>query len=150
MSTPDKTFMPPPPLVALAGRVVPGLGYCIIGQRLRGAVIGVTILLLFAAGLAIGGMHVIDAPTGLTIQLIFQKPWFICQVMTGPVSLASSYLASHWGSYIDPKTAKTIVGVAFSHARMNEIGVLYTAIAGMLNLMAVIDASYRSANGGYR
>ena len=150
MSTPDKTFMPPPPLVALAGWFVPGLGYCIIGQRLRGTVIGVTILLLFVAGLAIGGMHVIDAPTGLTLPLIFQKPWFICQVMTGPVSLVSSYLANHWGTYIDPNTTKTIVGVAYSHARMNEIGVLYTAIAGMLNLMAVIDASYRSSNGGYR
>jgi hypothetical protein len=150
MSNSDKTFMPPPPLVALAGWLVPGLGYCMIGQRLRGTVIGVTILLLFIAGLIIGGLHVIDAPTALTIPLIFQKPWFICQVMTGPVSLAASYLANHWGTYIDPGTGRQIVGVALSHARVNEIGVLYTAIAGMLNLMAVIDSSYRSANGGYR
>ena len=29
--------------------------------------------------------------------------------------------------------------------RVNEIGVLYTAVAGMLNLLAVIDASHRAA-----
>jgi hypothetical protein len=150
MSTPDKTFMPPPPVVAIAGWLVPGLGYCMLGQRLRGTVVGVTILLLFVAGLVIGGLHVIDAPTGLTLPLIFQKPWFICQVMTGPLSLVSSYLANHWGTYIDPASGRQMIGVAFSHARVNEIGVLYTAIAGMLNLMAVIDASYRSANGGHR
>jgi len=150
MSTPDKTFMPPPPVVAIAGWLVPGLGYCMLGQRLRGTVIGVTIVLLFVAGLVIGGLHVIDAPTGLTIPLIFQKPWFICQIMTGPICAASSFLANHWGTYIDPASGKQMIGVAFSHARVNEIGVLYTAIAGMLNLMAVIDSSYRSSNGGYR
>jgi len=31
-----------------------------------------------------------------------------------------------------------------SHARVSDIGILYTAVAGMLNLMAIIDASYRA------
>ena len=34
-----------------------------------------------------------------------------------------------------------------SHGRVNEIGVLYTAVAGMLNLLAIIDASHRAAGG---
>ena len=34
---------------------------------------------------------------------------------------------------------------AKSHARVNEIGVLYTAVAGMLNLLAMIDAAHRAA-----
>jgi hypothetical protein len=150
MSHPDKTFLPPPPLVALASWLVPGLGYCLIGQRVRGLVVGITVLLIFIAGLLIGGMHVIDAPTGMTIQLILQKPWFIGQIMAGPATLISSYLANNWGTYLDPATAKQVAGVAFSHARMNEIGVLYTAVAGMLNLMATIDAAYRSSNEGGR
>jgi hypothetical protein len=150
MSSDRKILMPPPPLVALAGWFVPGLGYWLIGQRLRGLVVGVTILLLFVAGLLIGGMHVIDAPTGLTMPLIFAKPWFIGQVLTGPVSLASSYLANNWGVYIDPGTLKQMTGVALSHSRVNEIGVLYTAVAGMLNLMAIIDCSYRASNQGAR
>jgi hypothetical protein len=150
MSAPDKTFLPPPPLVALAAWLVPGAGYWLIGQRIRGLVVGVSILLIFAAGLLIGGMHVIDAPTGLTVQLILQKPWFIGQVLAGPVSLFASYLANNWGTHIDPITFQRTVGVAFSHARVNEIGTLYTAVAGMLNLMAIIDAAYRSSNEGGR
>jgi hypothetical protein len=31
-----------------------------------------------------------------------------------------------------------------SHARVSDIGTLYTAVAGMLNLMAIIDSSYRA------
>ena len=109
-----------------------------------------TILLIFVAGLLIGGMHVIDAPTGLTVQLVLQKPWFIGQVLAGPVTLFASHLANNWGTYIDPMTGKQMVGVAMSHARVNEIGILYTAVAGMLNLMAIIDAAYRSSNEGGR
>jgi hypothetical protein len=33
---------------------------------------------------------------------------------------------------------------ATSHSRINEIGVLYTAVAGMLNLLAIIDAASRA------
>jgi len=150
MSSPGKILMPPPPLVALAGWVLPGLGYWLIGQRLRGFVIGVSILLLYLAGLIIGGMHVIDAPTGLTMPLIFAKPWFIGQVLAGPVTLGCSYMANNWGTYIDPGTLRQMTGVALSHSRVNEIGVLYTAVAGMLNLMAIIDCSYRASNEGAR
>jgi hypothetical protein len=106
-------------------------------------VVGVTILLIFVAGLLIGGMHVIDAPTGLAPAVLFQKPWFIPQIMAGPVTLAANYVANHW-------TVGNVVGVPLSHARVYEIGVLYTAIAGILNVMAIIDASYRSANEGAR
>jgi hypothetical protein len=150
MSNAKKILMPPPPLVALAGWVVPGLGYWLIGQRVRGMVVGVTILLLFVAGLLIGGMHVIEAPTGVTMQLIFAKPWFIGQVLAGPMTLVSSYLANNWGTHIDPGTFQQMAGVALSHSRVNEIGVLYTAVAGMLNLMAIIDCAYRASNEGAR
>ncbi len=150
MSDSPKILMPPPPIVALAEWFLPGLGYWLIGQRLRGVVIGITILLLFVAGLAIGGMRVIDAPTGFTMPLIFAKPWFIGQVLTGPVSLAANYIANNWGTHIDPNTLKQAAGVAMSHSRVNEIGVLYTAVAGMLNLMAMIDCSYRASNEGAR
>src|SRR4051794_29933008 len=177
MSSATKTtLMPPPPLVALAGWLVPGSGYWLIGQRLRGFVVGVTILLLFVGGLLIGGMRVIDSPIiesqdqreqrekeeaasrrdnkdhtppSLPVRLL-QKPWFIGQVLAGPVALASNYVACNWGTHIDPATQLKAQGVAFSHSRVNEIGVLYTAVAGMLNLMAIIDSAYRSANEGGR
>src|SRR4051794_39796608 len=55
-----KALIPPPPLVALAGWLIPGLGYWLIGQKARGATIGLTILTLFVAGLLIGGVRTID------------------------------------------------------------------------------------------
>jgi hypothetical protein len=145
MSEPSQKqiIMPPPPLVALAAWLVPGAGYVLIGQRVRGIVVGITILLIFVAGLLIGGMHVVDAPTALSPPVLFQKPWFIGQVMAGPVTMAANYIANHW-------TTGAVVGVPMSHARVYEIGVLYTAVAGMLNLMAIIDAAYRSSNEGAR
>jgi hypothetical protein len=170
-------MMPPPPLVAIAGWVVPGAGYWLIGQRLRGLVVGVTILLLFVGGLLIGGMRVIDspfieaaderaqrqqdealarkenanyAPPSVVVRLLHQKPWFIPQIVAGPIALAANYVAVNWGSHVDPGSLREAQGVAPSHARVNEIGVLYTAVAGMLNLMAIIDSAYRAANEGAR
>jgi hypothetical protein len=135
----QNSFVPPPPIVALVGWVVPGAGYFLIGQRLRGLVIGVTILLLFAGGLLIGGIRVIEAPTGFSLPLILQKPWFIGQVFAGPVTPICNYIANHWDG-----------GAPWSHARVYEIGTLYTAVAGMLNLMAIIDAAYRASHEGAR
>ena len=36
-----------------------------------------------------------------------------------------------------------MAGVAKSHARLADIGTLYTAVAGMLNLLAIIDSVSR-------
>jgi hypothetical protein len=142
--SPRKIIMPPPPLVALAAWIVPGLGYVLIGQRLRGLVVGITILLIFLSGLLIGGMKVIDTPPGLLPQQVLHNhAWYIPQVLAGPVTPAAGYIADHW-------TQGRVVGVPMSHARVYEIGVLYTAVAGLLNLMAMIDSSYRAANEGAR
>jgi hypothetical protein len=73
---------------------------------------------------------------------IRNKPWSIAQVMTGPLSMAAAYgsVAASQRPIEDgpPRGAK-------SHARVNEIGVLYTAVAGMLNLLVMIDAAHRAA-----
>lgn len=169
----------PPPIVALAGWVVPGLGYWLIGQKARGATIGLTVLAMFAFGVLLGGVRTVDAaliesaeqrkervddeaaralevqshnksnpekplpayrPPNLLVRTL-QKPWFIGQVMTGPVAVASAYAGANWGGS---------AGAPYSHARVYEIGVLYTAVAGMLNLMAMIDSAYRASNEGGR
>ena len=143
-----------PAVVAIAGWLLPGAGYWLIGQRARGTTIGVAVVLLFTLGLLIGGVRVIEVPTynrlgrsvapgeatalGYVYREIQAKPWSVAQVMTGPVAIAggaaSVYAASEaqgmpWGE---------------SHARVNEIAVLYTAVAGMLNLLALIDAAHRA------
>ena len=73
------------------------------------------------------------------------KPWFIAQVLAGPVALAAG-AGSVWAA-TDPDgdEGDAVARGATSHGRVNEIGVLYTAVAGMLNLLAIIDASHRAS-----
>ena len=147
---------PSPVLTALASWLVPGAGYWLLGDRVRGGVAGVTILLVFVAGLLIGGIRVMDVPgvdrdgsmrlntaaphaallrTNFVAEIL-NKPWSIGQVFAGPVAVAAG-----WGS-----VAAAESGVQQSTARVFDIGTLYTAVAGMLNLLVIIDASHRAAN----
>jgi hypothetical protein len=130
MASDRRALAPPPPLVVIASWLVPGAGYWLLGQRARGTTIGLTVLILFIMGMLIGGITVVDAPQDFSE--ITAKPWFIAQFLAGPISIASAWLA---GS----------IGIV-SHSRSFEIGTLYTAVAGMLNLLGIIDAGYRAAN----
>ena len=136
-------LLPPPPLVALAGWVVPGAGYFLIGQRTRGAVIGATCVAMFLAGVLIAGVRVVDPPDllggGGWVARILQKPWFIGQALIGPIGLVAAWIGHALGPEHRAATA-----------RLGEIGTLYTAVAGMLNLLAIIDASHRAGNKGRR
>jgi hypothetical protein len=150
-----------PVLVAIASWLVPGLGYWMIGQRQRALTIGISIVSLFLAGLLIGGIRVLDVPGynqygqpirvvngGAPImavnpwQEIRNKPWSIAQILAGPISIfsgAGSVIASQptHGSHYDALAE-------VSHTPVNEAGTLYTSVAGMLNLLAIIDAAYRA------
>jgi hypothetical protein len=157
-------------LVAAAGWFVPGAGYWLIGQRTRALVVGITIVVLFALGVLISGVRVIDVPgfdsRGARIRTdrigrklapssaewagsrwimsrwqgilaeVANKPWFIPQLVAGPITMASA------GTSIQAANR----GVPRVHARLADIGTLYTAIAGMLNLMAIIDSAHRAAH----
>jgi hypothetical protein len=139
-----------------------------IGQRERALVVGAAIVSLFVLGLLLAGIRVVEVPGyddfGARVHVdalghrfhrtdpgypqgrwaltgrgfvgeIANKPWYIPQIVAGPITLATSALSV--------KAARA--GVARVHARLMEVGVLYTAIAGMLNLLAIIDAAYRAA-----
>jgi hypothetical protein len=138
MPGPSTHSAPPTPLVALAGWLIPGAGYFLIGHRTRALVVGVSVIVLFLFGILIAGIAVVEAPSlgggGTVIGGILQKPWFLGQVMTGPIGLISAWIGQAVAD--DYPAAK---------ARLGEIGTLYTAVAGMLNLLAIIDASHRAS-----
>lgn len=129
---------PPAPLVALAGWLVPGSGYWLLGQHKRAIVIGLSIIVLFTLGILVAGVAVVEAPslggTGSLLGRVLQKPWFLGQAMTGPIGLICAWIGQGVGG--EYPAAK---------ARLGEIGTLYTAVAGMLNLLAIIDASHRAS-----
>ena len=160
------TLQRSPFVVAIASWLVPGMGYLLIGQRTRSLTVGVTIIVLFLGGLLIGGVRVLDVPGfnsyGQPImavnertreskaimavnpwQEIKAKPWSMAQIMAGPISIfggGASILAAQ------PATTNGYNAIAeVSHTPVNEAGTLYTSVAGMLNLLAIIDAAYRAS-----
>jgi hypothetical protein len=153
--TPVNSISSSPPLVALAGWIVPGAGYVLLGHRARGITIGITVIALFLAGLLIGGIKVIDPPEFPTnanvVSQVLQKPWFIGQVLNGPMGIATAYLGKTMRvTFPDPDHSEITQTTLLpsSHARSWEVGTLYTAVAGMLNLLAIIDSSYRAGESG--
>ena len=87
----------------------------------------------------IGGVHVVDPPTfvpGVSrVASVLQKPWYIGQFLSGAIGL--------FCGWIGPAQPA-------SHGRVSDIGTLYTAVAGMLNLMAMIDLRIAATLGpGY-
>jgi 4-amino-4-deoxy-L-arabinose transferase-like glycosyltransferase len=123
---------PFPAAVALLGWLIPGAGYFLLGERIRAAIIAPVLLALFIAGVLIGGIGVVEAPASFAPASVLDRPWFIGQVLIGPASVAAAITASHLD---DSQTATS---------RSSEIGMLYTAIAGMLNLLAIIDSTHKS------
>ncbi len=136
--------------------LAPGGGYLLIGQRARGLTVMFTVLSMFLAGLFIGGVRVVDIPSddpaaagaaksdrggrAFVQQLLSQRPWFIGQVLAGPISFVPVMVRMR----VPP--AELTMRLPVSHLRMNEIGTLYTAVAGMLNLLTIIDSAYRAGH----
>jgi hypothetical protein len=156
MSAQQQRIAVPPPVVALAGWVLPGAGYLLIGQRARSLTVCMTILLLFVLGLLIGGVRVVDPPATVNrpLNAVLDKPWYIGQILAGPVTLLTSWIgaesrAADSGRSPEAKDPAELKEQGryywVSHARSNEIGTLYTAVAGMLNLLTIIDSAYRAA-----
>ena len=148
-------------LAAFAGWLAPGLGHALIGEKARGLIIAAAVGGLWLGGLLLGGITVIDryAPPegeqGMPVRRLALP--FLGQAMIAPSCVIavwnSRYAAPTWGY---PPPAPDEQGAdkppfSPSFGRMNEQGVLYTALAGLLNVLAIIDVLYRHpqpAGGG--
>ncbi|MHC4175351.1 MAG: DUF6677 family protein [Planctomycetota bacterium] len=106
--------------VGLLAWLIPGAGRLMIKENKRALIISVTIILTFCVGLYVGSIGIIN-PSGA-------KPWYVAQIMNSPVVAALGYLAQK-GDY-------TVFG------KPNEIGQIYTSIAGLLNLLCIVNAVY--------
>jgi hypothetical protein len=107
-------------IVGLVGWFVPGGGHLVINEKKHAFIIFVTIALTFAAGIYIGSIGVIN-PVGA-------KPWYVAQLMNSPAVSALGRITAS-GDY-------PVFG------RPNEIGQIYTSIAGLLNLLCIVNAVY--------
>ncbi len=109
-----------PLTVGLLAWLIPGAGHFLLKEKKRALIIFATIILTFCAGLYLGSIGVIN-PVGA-------KPWYVAQIMNSPIVAALGSVATT-GNY-------PVFG------RPNEIGQIYTSIAGLLNLLCIVNAVY--------
>src|SRR5262245_19326155 len=147
------------PMAALLAYAFPGLGHFVLGERARARAIAAGILGLFFGGLLIGGIDAVDRKED-TI-------WFAGQALVGPLAFGVDYYHQNFLKVDDQVKLRTAnpgetrgpggrVAQAApgqpppnskSLGRMNELGTLFCTIAGMLNLIVVIDALFHTKRG---
>jgi len=107
-------------IVGLLGWLLPGAGHFLLKEQKRAIIIFTTITLTFCVGLYVGSVGVID-PVGA-------KSWYAAQIMNSPMVAVLGHLTAGGGFPV--------------YGRPNEIGQIYTSIAGLLNLLCIVNAVY--------
>lgn len=136
------------PHAAVAAWLLPGLGHLILGHRQRGAVLAAGIGGLWLLGILIGGIGVIDHRDYSEGSRVKFSLWFLGQMLTGP-SIAADVYDQHLKAASErafdhlpqpQDRPRPFYVPSFGHVA--EIGTLFTALAGMLNVLVIIDAAY--------
>jgi hypothetical protein len=108
----------PAPVIALLGWAVPGLGHWLLGRRTKALYLGGLILGAFAIGLLLGEGF----------------------------SVASAKFPYHWwgqlGAALPAFLADRLLGLRAQGHTVDrlELGVVFTTVAGIMNVVAVVDA----------
>lgn len=142
------------PIAFLLAILLPGAGHVARGERARGLWAGAGVLGLFVGGILIGGIDVIDSRE--------DRVPFFGQALVGPIAFGIDSYHQNRLKVIDP--LKRTPRSAFpdegrdpvtrapipggtppnkkSIGKVNELGTLFTGVAGMLNLIIIIDAAF--------
>lgn len=152
------------PHAAVAGWLIPGLGHWILGMRRRGVVLCIAIVSLWLSGILIGGVSVIDREDraegpnrNYPERGKGRSMWFFGQALIAPTILIDRVRENMYNSFgkernaspkhhsnvvLTPSTRHPVPPYEPSIARVAEQGTLFTALAGLLNLLAMIDVLY--------
>jgi hypothetical protein len=109
-----------PALVLLLGWLVPGGGHLYLGKWVRGLLLMVSIVAMFAIGIALQG-KVYSAGTGEPLDML----GFVGDLGAGLLFLLARLMG--WGQ------APVLVAVA-------DYGTKFIVVAGLLNIVAAVDA----------
>jgi len=107
-----------PALVAGLSWLLPGLGHCRVGQKDKGMLMGVAVVALFVAGVAVSEGHAVDRalqPIWWMGQSIWGGGVLLCALFTAPLEF-TSFPNGH------------------------DLGVVLCTVAGLMNLVVMIDA----------
>ncbi|MCH8005995.1 MAG: hypothetical protein IH888_07170 [Planctomycetes bacterium] len=134
------------PTAAVLAWLWPGLGHVSLGQRKRGVLVMFGVLWLFVGGVLIGGIDSVDRRD--------DPLWFLAQSLCGPIALAVDWTNQTWLKHVpvDPVELDRLaeqgdLTITSSLDRkglghVNEMGTLFSALGGLMNLVAILDVLY--------
>ncbi len=102
--------------------LLPGAGHWLLGLRGRAVMIFVGVVGTFVLGLAMGSVEMIDPANA--------RAWFAAQILNGLPAIIATLLQGN------------ALNVAQISCRGVDWGQLYTGMAGLLNLLCVVDSLY--------
>lgn len=138
-----------PALAAFLGWLLPGLGHWYQGRRFKGAVFAVCVIGLYLAGLYVGN--------GMVVYWTWINPLkdsenfrlsFVFQSLVGGFTMPGMLqgLLAYFDKppildgWMSAPPQNVVNGLHPKIGKMVEIGTVYTAVAGLLNLLAIMDA----------
>jgi hypothetical protein len=130
--------------------LLPGGGHFVNGHKTVGAVLCTTITAVFLVGLLFGGLK-------NSINPATNKWLFLAEIGTGGYTVAGYLLNASTGAIrpadlADPQVRAQIPPELYrryvSFYPASDIAQIYLATAGLLNLLAIIDALARAQTGG--
>ena len=118
------------PLAAFLAWIWPGLGHISLGEKKRGVYIMIGVLFLFFCGVLVGGIDAVDRLSGS------DRLWFYAQSLCGPIAFATDFANQNYVKQLPDTDQLRTEGLG----RVNEMGTLFIALAGLMNLIVILDA----------
>jgi hypothetical protein len=116
------------PMAAVLAWAWPGLGHISLGHPKRGFLIMFGVLFLYLGGLLIGGIDCVDRKS--------DRLWFVAQSVCGPLAFATDQVNQVYLKRLPTDQQLQTIGLN----KPNEMGTLFCALAGLMNLVVIIDA----------
>jgi uncharacterized iron-regulated membrane protein len=116
------------PQAAILAWLWPGLGHISLGHKYRGLLIMFGVLFLVLTGLLVGGLDAVDRKE--------DRLWYYAQSLCGPIAMAADYANQNYIKALPEEKLNRATGLG----RVNELGTLFVALAGLMNLVVILDA----------
>jgi hypothetical protein len=143
------------------GWFIPGAGHWVLGHRKMGTLFFLAITLPYLTGVAIGGVKTTINPF-LNHWLFLAEmgvggytgAFFLMNNAVGPYNARESARIINqepWFSAQSPEKRRALqdqLHPYVSYYPTSEVGQIYVAVAGLLNILAVLDAITRAQTGG--
>ena len=110
-------------LVGVLSWLIPGAGHWLLGLRARGVIIFCAVCATFLLGTILGSVEVIDPHHA--------RAWFCAQIQCGLPAIIATLLQN-------PN-----IGITDISGRGVDFGQVYAGVAGLLNVLCILDALTR-------